>query len=312
MKRAVPRKRALGRGLWRIVATLAVTLLAPVNILWAQPEATRPLAVPDRSAAVPGRVGAPEALCYQLMLEPADIPLRDSGVDQVHSACGQRTVRVQSRGSLGHDEADVHRTATGSVFVALRVQESPGYEWELSVRLADYHHVRNDPKARDKVAFGPVFLGTARLFSGRLLGMRAVYSPSVRLSVPMTNTGHDVATASASPAFAATVEVADKLLVHGRVAVLLWGALATDDPDGRVAFAVATDAAYLLTGSFAVTAGSQVQTGWYGVGLDHLVVRSAIRVRLARGYRIDLAASVPLAGAERTDWQAQLSLVRDL
>jgi hypothetical protein len=60
-----------------------------------------------------------------------------------------------------------------------------------------------------------------------------------------------------------------------------------------------------------VTAGVEAQTGWYGAGLDHLLVRGGLRVPFRCRARLHLGAAFPLLGDERTDVVGELSFAHD-
>lgn len=275
-----------------------------------QPDQQAQSAQPTQPAGAATETG----ICSRPMLAPIELPLRDDGIDAVPGACGRTVLDARLRGTALLDLPAFYGTLAGSFMIGIRYKENNYFQWELGTRAIDYRFAQNASLVLSEIAYGPAYVGAAGLFSARLgdRDLPLAWSPSLRVSIPFSDSGYDIAVTTMRPAVAATLELSERVHIHGRGALLLWLAGASDRTRGRVAVSMAVDGAASLRSWLAVTMGTEVQSGWYGLGLDHWLMRGALRVRLAGRYRLELGAAVPLVGSERTDVVLGLGASRDL
>jgi hypothetical protein len=71
--------------------------------------------------------------------------------------------------------------------------------------------------------------------------------------------------------------------------------------DSRAALLSSLDLSYAPVSFASLLVGSEVQVGWYGLGLDHLQARAGLRVAAGKGAAVELSAGTALLGSERAD-----------
>jgi hypothetical protein len=275
---------------------------------------SRPLAA--RVLALALALAAPAAaradLCDRPLLAPPELGLRDTGFDRARGACLATTARAAARALALIDEPRFYGTLSSSLLVAVRGRHAAHWEWELAARVFDYRFAQNAVVTGDELAFGPLAAG---LRHGRVtaLGDRPLaLAAGVRLELPRTDSGYGVATTAAALSAEAGLALSPRLALHGRAAALAWAVAPGHRLDGRAAFALSADTVAAATGWLAGAIGLDTQLGWYGLGLDHLLVRAGARLRLGGAGRLDLAVAVPLLGRERADLVFGLGFERDL
>src|SRR5690606_15437493 len=177
----------------------------------------------------------------------------------------------------------------------------------------DVRHAQNAGVDETEAAFRPADLAAAAERERRTLAGRPPHLAwARRLGPPYTARGHGVPVAAASPHVVAARAAYPALAGHAAVAGLLWLARPPDDVHARRAAALSTDWAWAPAGAVAIGLGAEAQTGWYGLGLDHLLVRGGLRVPLGCRARLDLTGAARLLGEDRTDALVQLGFARDL
>jgi len=281
----------------------------------ARPAAAQPDWLPPEVRERRARQAAARALdpCADPLLRPMAPALRDTGFDRTASPCLTSEIAVSARGAALVDLPDVHDTLAGSLFVDLRLHPLPRLELTVGGRALDVRHAQNAGVDETEVAFGPAYLAAAAELDRRTLAGRPLHLAwAMRLDLPYTDSGHEVPVAAASPQVVAAWAVSPSLVGHARVAALLWLARPPDDVHTRRAAALSTDWAWAPAGALAIGLGAEAQTGWYGLGLDHLLVRGGLRVPLGCRARLDLTGAARLLGEDRTDALVQLGFARDL
>lgn len=234
-------------------------------------------------------------------LAPSSLALRGSGLDLNRVACGVDGFNLGTRALATIDSPEFYGTLSGSLFVDYRMLHESGFEFSVGARLVDYNFTQSAVFTDAELAFGPVSLGVLHPQQRRWWGQPVVTSVALRFEVPLTHTGGQPLTVAASPAFFLTMMPFSTLHVHARAAGLLWSVLPESGPDSRSALLVSSDVAYAPFSHFAVTAGTEVQGGWYDFGLDHLLVRAGVRAVLGQDSAIEVSAAIPFYGADRTD-----------
>ncbi|HUH04783.1 MAG TPA: hypothetical protein VML75_22455 [Kofleriaceae bacterium] len=241
---------------------------------------------------------------------PARAPVRDTGLDVARPVCPEDAVFVDLRGYALVDTDDFYGTLSASALVGLRVRRER-LELEGGARVLDYRFAQNAVVTARELAIGPVWLALTRVHPARLLGRGAAWSWTGRLEVPGSDLGYGITTGAAAVSLQGVVILGEGLQLLGRMAALGWLAAPIDDPEARGAVAAALDFGWRPGARVGLTAGAEVQGGWYGASLDHLLVRGGGSLRLGR-FRLELAIASPLAGAERTDLVIVLGLARSL
>jgi hypothetical protein len=94
--------------------------------------------------------------------------------------------------------------------------------------------------------------------------------------------------------------------------LLGWYASSSTGSTTRGAAALSADLSWRVIRWLSVTAGADVQLGWYGAGLDHVALRAGAHWRVKGPWRAEVAAGLPLLGAERQNFAVTLGVRRDL
>lgn len=241
---------------------------------------------------------------------PARAPLRDTGLDVARPVCPEDAVFVDLRGSALVDTGDFYGTLSSSALAGVRVRRQR-IELEGGVRVLDYRFAQNAVVTARELAMGPVWLALTRVHAARLLGREAAWSWTGRLDVPGSDLGYGVTTGAAALSVQALVILGERLQLFGRMAALGWLASPIDDPEAHGAVAAAFDLGWRAGHRVRLTAGAEAQGGWYGAGLDHVLVRGGSSLRVG-SFRLELAIAAPVAGAERIDLVIVLGLARRL
>ncbi len=239
---------------------------------------------------------------------PARVPLRDTGLDIARPVCPETSAMLDFRGLALIDTPGFYGTLASSMFVALRAGDEH-LELEGGLRAVNFRFAQNAVVTAHELSVGPVYLALTHAHPARMFGRDAIWSWTGRLDLLATDRGYKVTTAAAALSAQALVPVTRHLRLLGRVAALGWAASPIDAPDGRGALSASTDVNWQPWRRLALTGGAEAQGGWYGLGLDHALVRAGVRLHLG-GYRLELGAAAPLFGAERTNLVVLLGLAR--
>lgn len=239
---------------------------------------------------------------------PARVPLRDTGLDIARPVCPESATMLDLRGLALIDTPDFYGTLASSMFIGLRVGDEH-LELEGGLRAVDFRFVQNAVVTAHEFGVGPVYLAMTHAHETPMFGRDAVWSWTWRVDLLATDRGYSVTTAAAAMSAQALVPVTRHLRLLGRLAALGWAAAPVDAPDGRGALSASSDVDWQPWHRLSLTGGAEAQGGWYGVGLDHLLVRGGVRLHLG-GYRLELGAAAPLLGAERTNLVVLLGVAR--
>ena len=238
--------------------------------------------------------------CTEL-LAPPSVSLRDTGLDQPRAACAANTAAAGARAFVLIDEPEFYGTLSGSLFLDYRILHATGFEFGIGARVVDYRFAQSAVFTADEFSFGPLHVDALRPDNRNWFGKPVVLSHAIRLELPLTNTSDDNLTVSVSPSMIASMFVSDKMHLHGRVAGLLWSVLPDSGPDSRAALLSSLDLGYSPVSFASLLVGTEVQGGWYGLGLDHLQARAGLRIAAGSGAAIELSAGTALLGSERAD-----------
>jgi hypothetical protein len=239
--------------------------------------------------------------------------LQPSGIDLTRAPCPEGQLSLRARGTALVDLPEFYGTLAASLLVDWRIRLLPRLEVSVGGRAIDYRFAQNAVVSEDELAAGPLTLGAVgRLDRRAFLGRPIVLGWALRADLPYTDTGYDVPVLAASPQLLAALAIGRRLVAHARLAGLLWLARPPSDIDTRRAVALSTDWSLSAFSPVAVGLGAEAQSGWYGFGLDHLLLRGGFRTSLGARTRLDLTALVPVLGEERTDLALELGLAVDL
>ena len=239
---------------------------------------------------------------------PARVPLSDTGLDIARPVCPETSAMVDFRGLALIDTPGFYGTLASSMFVGLRAGDER-LELEGGLRAVDFRFAQNAVVTAHAFAVGPVYLALTHAHPARMFGRDAIWSWTWRLDLPATNRGYHVTTTAAALSAQALVPMTRHLRLLGRVAAFGWAAAPVDAPDGRGALSASSDVDWQPWRRLALTGGAEVQGGWYGLGLDHVLARGGLRLHLG-GYRLELGVAAPLLGTERTNLVVLLGFAR--
>lgn len=234
-------------------------------------------------------------------LAPSAVSVRDTGLDRNRVACGVDGFALGTRGQAVIDTPNFYGTLSGSLFLDYQWLHQTGFEFSLGARLVDYRFAQSAVFTDGSYSLGPISVGVLRPRRTRLWGYSIVSAHAFRFELPFTNSSDESPVIAASPSLLATMMLSSRLHLHARSSALLWSVLPASGPDSRAALLASSDIAYAPLPMLAVTAGTEVQGGWYGVGLDHLLARAGVRALIGSENAIELSAASAFLGSERTD-----------
>lgn len=281
----------------------------PAQPDWLPPEVRKPGSSPFGEPAA----ADPDDPCRDPLLAPIAPALRDSGFDRAASACLRARWSATARGAALIDTPDFYGTAAASLFLDISHLLLRDLEIAAGARAVDARFAQNAVISDSELGAGPVYLAAAGgLGVHHLAGHPLRLAWRLRLDLPWTDTTYGAtAVVAAAPQIAAALGLTPRLALHGRLAALLWLVRPPDDVQTRRAVVGSSDLAFAPWRVLAVTAGAEAQTGWYGAGLDHLLVRAGLRVPFRCRAGLHLGAAFPLLGDERTDVVGELSFAHD-
>ena len=192
-------------------------------------------------------------------------------------------------------------TQTAAGFVAVRNEAISGVELSAGVRVIDYRFTYDSILRDDEANVGPVYVSALRSTRSSWFGRPVAVGHALRFELPLTSSETDATVVAAAPSFHVRMPLGPSIAVHGRAIALLWAALPDAGPDTRAALGLGSQAVAAVTDWLAVSAGLDLQGGWYGRGLDHLAGRAGLRVQAGRGHVVEAATLAPLVGEEVHD-----------
>ena len=263
------------------------------------------------AASAPAAADAPD-VCDDPIDEPIAVAWRDVAADATRGACLQPDVALRLGGRMLIDEPDFYGTLGGDATFLARFVEGSHYEWGLGLRIADLAFVQNAVWKLTDASYGPVIAQGAYGDRATLGGRALARAIAVRLELPFTQSRIEGSSGALQLAAVATWHARATLRVHARAMVLGWYGASAGGTSTRGAVAVSADVSWRAVGWLTPTAGVDAQLGWYGVGLDHVAVRAGAHWRVKGPWRVEVAAGVPLVGAERQDLAITLGVRRDL
>lgn len=252
------------------------------------------------------------APCAEHIDDPVTLPWRDSGIDGGRGGCLHADVAVRLGARALVDTPDFYGTLGGDATVQIRLLEEWGLEWGFSLRAIDAVFVQNAVLAVDELGYGPLGAHVAWGGDGVLAGRPFVRALHARVEVPFTRSRLDSSSGGLLVGAGVTWLLAPRVRLHGHAGALGWYASSTSGRTGRAAAQASVDLTARPVRWLALFAGADVQAGWYGWGLDHLALRGGGHWRVKGLWRVELAAGLPVAGAERMDVAGVLSVRRDL
>lgn len=235
------------------------------------------------------------------LLEPAQVSVRESGFDISRAACASARYQLGARSFALIDTPGYYGTLAGSIFFDWSTVHLSGFELGLGARLLDARFVQSAVLPMAELSAGPLRAWALRPRDTTILGWSATVAHSLLIDIPYTNFSLDEGSMSATPALLVTLRPTSDLHWHNRVAALLWAVWPESGPDRRLALALSSDAALRVASWLSMTAGLEVQGGWYGLGLDHALVRGGVRFGWAEEHAIEISGGSAPLGEERAD-----------
>jgi hypothetical protein len=182
----------------------------------------------------------------------------------------------------------------------------------VGVRLLDGLVYADGELDTDDAGYGPVSAHLA-LGGDTALGGRPVAAAAyLRAELPYTRSRLDGSSGGVQLGGAATWALRSRTRLHARVAILAAYTSVSGERDGQLAGLASFDATWRAVSWLGLSAGVDVQTGWYGLGLDHVAARASAHWRVQGPWRVELAGGLPLAGDEPTALAFDVSMRRDL
>lgn len=249
--------------------------------------------------------------CTDPIDEPQAVAWREHAMDLARGACVNGEAGARVAGRLILDEPEFYGTAGGDLTIETAFVESDRFEWGLGFRAVDVAFVQNAVWKKTEVSYGPLSAHGAASRRTTLRGRPLVQSVVVRLALPFTESRLDSTSGALQVQGLATWQVRTRTRLHARAMLLGWygESLRTST---RGALAVAFDGSWRANRWLALTGGVDVQTGWHGLGLDHVAARGGVRWRVRGNWRAELGVGLPLLGTERQLVAGTFAVRRDL
>lgn len=248
---------------------------------------------------------------------PADVAVHDTAIDSPRGACVDGGWYWTNRALALIDTADFYGTLTGAALLGVRVDPKvvgadiyfPVGSVELGARVADFRFAQTAVFAESELSIGPVFVGVS---TRPWRWGDTVADLALRVDLPLTNRGYGVPTWGLAGMARLSWRASPSVTVHGRAGAVQLVVDPIDDAYARHAGLVSGDVGWAATSWLGLAVGAEAQAGWFDLGLDHLLVRAAARVRVRGHHRIELGGAAVLAGNDRTDLAVALSWVREV
>ncbi|MBI4509458.1 MAG: hypothetical protein HY698_07460 [Deltaproteobacteria bacterium] len=234
------------------------------------------------------------------LLGPPELSIRQGELDAPRSPCVTRALFAHAQATALIDMADFYGTLGAGIQVGARVPFR-GLEWSLSLRAVDWRFVQNASIAASETGLGPITLGVLYPTIRTVIHRQVAILTGVRLVVPFTDSTYDVPVGAVAGTVDAAIRLRSWLALTSHAAVKGWSAWPTGGWDGRGAVVAGAGASFLPWRWLGVHLGLEAQSGWFGLGLDHVLTRGGASVPLRKTGRIGVGAVMPLAGAERTN-----------
>ncbi|MCE9579842.1 MAG: hypothetical protein K8W52_42385 [Deltaproteobacteria bacterium] len=239
--------------------------------------------------------------CDDALVEPLGLGVRDARFDRGISPCVRDELGASVDGGATIDTPGFYGTLAGALRLDGRIALDLRIELGVAARVLDATFVQTAVIKVTELGYGPleahVSYGDDASFRGRPLRWAAI----ALVDVPWTQESQATRSGGAQLALAATWALSPRWTIAARVAGLGWYASSLAGVTGRAAGALDGEAIVRAARRVALGLGIDAQAGWYGAGLDHVLVRIGARVRVAARWRLELIAGAPIAGAERAD-----------
>ena len=262
-------------------------------------------------AAAPGAAAAQPAACPDVLADPVATPLRDAGLDLQRGGC----LRTEASATLNThaliDTPGFRGVLGADLALGARLVVGEHLEIGARVRLVDYAFVVNAVNEVSDVRFGPAALSAAY---GAALGSGPAPRARVALiaAAELPYTRDELATVRTSGQLTAAVsaELDRRWTLHARLGALGALAASTGGTSRLLALRAGADLARALGRRATLHGGVETQAGWSG-GLDTLMLRTGVQVRIARRWRGLVGIGAPIAGGDRTNAIATFGVARD-
>lgn len=255
---------------------------------------------------------AADGVCGDAIDQPIAVPWRDAGFDAAPGACPVADVALAVRGRALIDTPAFYGTLGGDATLAVRQRAGAHVAWGLAARAIDVTFIQNAVWTIVAPTVGPLVAHGSYGVDLRLADRPLRLAALGQLALPFTRTDVDGSTGAAQLAGLASWRAGARWRAHARVAALGWYGRAVTGTSTRAAALAAIDLGWRARRRLSLDVGVDAQLGWYRGGLDHLAVRVGAAWRLARCWRLGVAAGAPLAGVERQDAAVTLGVARDL
>lgn len=247
--------------------------------------------------------------CYDSLLDPVVTSIRDAGIDTQRAACLRDELAIRLGGAALVDTPGFHGVLSGHLRGSARARVRRNIEVGADVQLLDAAFVQNAVNTATRLALGPITVNGA-YWAAENENVSLVLAGSLELRG--TQTSDDTVRTSGELTAVVSAELAPAARLHARFGGVWMLAASTAGDTERVAFRAGVDVTRRFIRPISVLIGAEVQTGWYGGGLDHVNLRAGFQFRLHRGWRGAIAIGVPVGGEERTNVVLDLGAVHAL
>jgi hypothetical protein len=263
-----------------------------------------PAAPAERPAFAASEEGCESGRASGLFEGPVQVAFYEADLGTGRRACGRTEVGVGTRLRALIDTPDFYGNIGLSALVYGSYALSPRTEFFGTLEAYDFQFVQNATLQGTAGALGGLTAGATHQvwrYDGR-----GVLAATARLLLP-TSLASTTRTLGGEVGAAWSHRQTERLRFHGSAGVDVTAALGPVEPLPRVGVHLLGGAEYFVCSGFSAVLDAQAHFGRRAL-LDALAPALALRARLWRGLGLELAGTLPLAGAERTDASLGLRL----
>ena len=263
-----------------------------------------PAVVAERPAFAASEEGCETGRASGLFEGPVQVAFYEADLGTGRRACGRTEVGVGTRLRALVDTPDFYGNIGLSALVYGSYALSPRTEFFGTLEAYDFQFVQNATLQGTSGTLGALTAGASHQvwrYDGR-----GVLAANARLLLP-TSLASPTRTLGGEMGASWSHRQTDRLRLHGYAGVDVTAAAGPVEPLPRLGVHLLGGAEYVVCSGFSAVLDAQLHFGRRAL-FDAFAPAVALRARLWRGLGLELAGTVPLAGAERTDASLGLRL----
>lgn len=284
---------------WLSALLLPLSLSGPHDYSQAHAEFLAPAAA---TATAPGGCDTQKHL--GLSFDPVNVGFYQADLGMGRRACPRTELRVAARLGATIATAQYYGDVAADALISASYSFAGRGEVFAALEAFHYEYVQEAVLAGTTLGLGQLTVG------GSVVAVSAqglTISPYLRLMLPTATTMAHVRTLGGEMGLAADLRPLSVLGIHGYVGVDTTAGISAAPAFQRVGVPLSVGLVYGPATWFAVAVDLQLHFN-YTAPLDYVAPAMALRFRLVRTLNLELAAAIPVAGADRHTALGALSL----